>query len=185
MKNKKKIIIIISIIILFILYLFFNYYLRAEKEVLDYLGAEKEIIIKNFGQPEDVVSHPGPGGEEYHYKEKGLVFIFAGEDEVFNNLYLTEGAEIFGTTIGDKFDEIISVLGEPQESGYDEFLIKIGKDPYYIIYYLDKDKNFFKGEIDVGEIELWFFSSSLDGKTTSGSVLWKGFWWDKLTFAIK
>jgi hypothetical protein len=181
MKNKKKLI-ILAVITLFILFLFIGYFPREKKDIIDYLGAEKEEIVKWFGQPDAVVPHPGPGGEEYHYNKKGIIFIFAGDYGIVNNMYLTEGAEIFGVTIGKEFKEITNILGKPQQSGYDEFLSRIGKDPYYIVYYLDGEKNFFKGEIDNGEIELWFFSTAENGKITSGSILWKGFWRDKLTF---
>jgi len=135
-----------------------------EDPVLDNLGKTTREVIEEHGEPDSVNAHY-LGGTEFHYDGLPVSFVLAGEEGVVNNLYLNSGAEILGTEIGMTFSEIEDVLGEPEFVGFDR---EYGE--YVSVYFLGE-----KGA-GIGELELWFSSSSEDDPTNSASVFWKKYW---------
>jgi hypothetical protein len=151
-----------------------------EDRVVAHLGMSREEIIKSYGQPTSEYDIGGPGGTALYYRYLNLTFIFAGQDEVVNNIDLHRGAQIFGVKIGMSFDEINSILGEKfdhiykhmqniflyQEVGevyYEEYLASHGYSPYNVFYYLFG-------------IDLWFHADSADGPTNEATLRWKAYW---------
>jgi len=135
--------------------------------VLQYLGWSQEDIIELYGEPDIRGLIGGPGGEFLYYGEKNISFIFAGEDEIVNNLKLFPGGEVLGVQVGMSFNEIEEILGPPRDRGYDEH-----DGCYSMVYWLGEEKN------DLGEIEIYFHavSDNANAPTESVMVLWKKYW---------
>ncbi len=139
--------------------------------VLLYLGLTKADIIRKYGEP-GINDHWGPGGEEYIYEDKGLVFIFAGlGTEVVNNIILTAESEnnLLGVSVGMTAAEIREVLGAPVWEGTTETDSEYGK--FSFIYYFGERK-------DVeSEVVVQFFSQTERSPTQFALVMWKAYWW--------
>ena len=142
-----------------------------EDPVLRYLGLTKKDIIRSFGEPK-IRDHWGPGGEEYIYEDRGLVFIFAGMGtEAVNNIILTPeaGSRLLGVYVGMTLTEIREVLGEPVWEGITETDNDYGK--YSSIYYIGERR-------DVeSEVVVQFFSQTDRSPTQFALVMWKASWW--------
>ncbi len=132
--------------------------------LLNHLGWTKEEVIKKHGEPDEIESHY-LDGEGFHYNDLSTMFIFAGEEEVVNNLYLYPGAEILGIRVGMIAEEIESVLGEPRSKGFDP---AYGK--YTMTYFLGE-----QGE-GLGELELWIDMEDEEAPSERIDVLWKKYW---------
>lgn len=133
--------------------------------VMQYLGEEKEDIIKQYGEPDFRGEIGGPGGEMLFYEREKISFIFAGEDNIVNNLELYPEREVLGVTIGMTFDEITEIMGTPIDRGYDPY-----DGDYTIIYYLGEEKD------GMGEVEIWFSADNDDAPTNKAQIFWKNFW---------
>ena len=133
--------------------------------VLQYLGWKQEDIIELYGEPDIRGTIGGPGGEFLYYRSKSISFIFAGEDEVVNNLELFPGGKILGIQIGMTFNQIEVILGPPRDRGYDEH-----SQGWSMVYWLGEERD------DMGEVEMWFCAASNDAPTESVMVLWKKYW---------
>ena len=133
---------------------------------LDQLGWTKEEIIDQFGLPDDIGPHGGPGGEELYYESMAVTFILAGEEGIVNNLYLHPGAEMLGIRLGEMhFDEIEEILGEPLFRGLSE------ADYTYLLLYDVSDKT---GGLN--EVELFISAEDEREIATGMAVIWKGYW---------
>ncbi len=133
--------------------------------VLQYFGEKKEDVIKRYGEPDFRGSIGGPGGEILFYKNEMISFIFAGGSDVVNNLELYPGKQFLGVSVGMKFDEIIKIMGSPQNRGYDPY-----ENDYTMVYYLGKEKD------EMSEIEVWFSASDDDSPTKKAQIFWKKYW---------
>jgi hypothetical protein len=136
-----------------------------DDSVLEHLGEKRESIIARYGEPDFEGDIGGPGGKILFYEKEKISFIFAGEDNVVNNLEVYPGKEILGVVVGMTFDEIIRVMGAPKDRGYDPY-----EGDYTIIYYLGKEKD------GMGEVEVWFSASDDDASTNKAQIFWKSFW---------
>ncbi len=135
-----------------------------EDSLLDNLGRTAQEVVDVYGAPTEVSDHY-LGGEELYYEDLSARFVLAGEEGVVNNLYLTEGAEIWDVEIGMTFDEIEEVLGEPE---FRELDAAYGE--YILVYFMGEKTE------TLGELEVWFFAPSQEASTEHASVLWKKYW---------
>ncbi len=160
-------------ILLFLLLLLIVFEMQSvEKEiykdpVLTHLGMSDEEIFDLYGEPGREEKIGGPGGKEFFYEEEGISFIFAGESDVVNNMRVLPGKELMGVEVGMTFDEIVEILGEPVQRGFDAY-----SGRYSLIYFLGKNLN------GMGEVELWFSASSDDAPTSQAEIFWKKYWQD-------
>jgi hypothetical protein len=166
----KKVLIWINVLLLlgFLLILFELQSIRTnlyDDPVLQYFGEKKDDIIRRYGKPDFQGEIGGPGGDLYLYEDKKISFIFAGGSDVVNNLEIFTGKEFLGVKIGMTFDEIVNVLGDPRERGYDPY-----EDDYTMVYYLGKEKD------GMGEIEVWFSAKEDSAPTTKAQIFWKKYW---------
>lgn len=139
--------------------------------ILKNLGLTKIEITGIYGTPE-ISEHWGPGGEMYSYIDKGIAFVFAGEEtEIVNNILLSSKSEetLLNVRVGMTFKEIEAILGKPEWTG----LFEEGSDygEYGMVYYLGDQR-------DVeSEIMVQFFAQSNDGSTQIALIMWKAYWW--------
>ena len=136
--------------------------------VLKYLGWEKRDILDLFGEPDIQDSIGGPGGEFLYYEKENISFIFAGFDEVVNNLDLFPGAKVLGIEVGMTFGQIEEIWGEPFYRGWDDYI-----GSYTIIYWLGEIRE----EEMLAEIEMYFDASADDAPTEFLGIRWKKYWW--------
>ncbi len=142
-----------------------------EKDLLDgpmlgHLGMTKEEIIEQYGLPDDIGPHGGPGGEELYYESMAVTFILAGEKGIVNNLYLHPGAEFLGIRLAEMhFDQIEEILGEPLFRGLDE------SDYSYLLLYDVSDKT--EG---LEGVELYITAEDEREIAIGITVVWKGYW---------
>jgi len=137
-----------------------------EDPVLSHLGMSKEDVIDKYGEPGFEGDIGGPGGKEFFYEEKNISFIFAGDEGVVNNLRIFPEKEILEVEVGMKFEEIIEVLGEPREMGFDSYTGR-----YTLVYFLGEELN------GMGEVEVWFSASEEGASTEEAEIFWKKYWY--------
>ena len=139
--------------------------------ILKNLGLTKVEITSIYGTPE-ISEHWGPGGEMYSYIDKGISFVFAGEEtEIVNNILLSSKSEeiLLDVRVGMTFKEIEAILGKPEWAG----LFEEGSDygDYGMIYHLGDQRDM------ESEIMVQFFAQSNDGSTHIALIMWKAYWW--------
>jgi hypothetical protein len=133
--------------------------------VLQYLGWNQEDIIELYGEPDIRGPIGGPGGEFLYYRDEKISFIFAGDEEMVNNLELFPGGKVLGVQVGMSFNEIEEILGPPRDRGYDEH-----SHMYSMVYFLGEEID------DMGEVEMWFAAPSDGAPTETVLILWKKYW---------